>query len=151
MVFIFRRSARRSLAKRGKVGSGGDDAFLRRFAHKTAVTPDEWNAIPAMQTETAVYAEFSTRLADRIRSARLAAKMSRAHLARRIGVVASAAVQWELPKGTSPRLRHLVAIAEVTGVSFEWLATGRGLMAFIDQAATASGQPARAHGGANRP
>lgn len=77
--------------------------------------------------------------------------MSRAHLARRIGVVASAAVQWELPNGTSPRLRHLVAIAEITGVSFEWLATGRGLMLFVDQVAITGGQAANAPGGVNTP
>jgi transcriptional regulator with XRE-family HTH domain len=41
-------------------------------------------------------------------------------------VSASAAVQWERPKGTSPSAAKLIAIAKITEVSFEWLSTGRG-------------------------
>jgi hypothetical protein len=36
-------------------------------------------------------------------------------------------VQWEQPKGTSPSVANLIAIAYATDVSFEWLATGRGM------------------------
>jgi transcriptional regulator with XRE-family HTH domain len=67
-----------------------------------------------------------TRLSGRVRFARLLAKLSKAELARRVGVCLSAAVQWELPKGTSPTVNNLVKIATIAGVAFEWLATGRG-------------------------
>ncbi len=66
------------------------------------------------------------RLADRIRSARRAAKLTQTALAERVGVTPSAAAQWEHPDGTSPGLQRLQAIASATGVMFEWLATGRG-------------------------
>jgi transcriptional regulator with XRE-family HTH domain len=65
-------------------------------------------------------------LRDRIRQARLAAGMTKAELARRVGVCVSAAVQWEHPDGTSPTIKHLARIASIVGVAFEWLATGRG-------------------------
>jgi transcriptional regulator with XRE-family HTH domain len=67
-----------------------------------------------------------TRLSSRVRFARMLAKLSKAELARRVGVCLSAAVQWELPKGTSPTVNNLVKIATIAGVAFEWLATGRG-------------------------
>lgn len=66
-------------------------------------------------------------LRERIRQARELLGMSRAELARLVGVGASAAVQWEQPKGTSPSVANLIAIAHATHVSFEWLATGRGM------------------------
>jgi transcriptional regulator with XRE-family HTH domain len=66
------------------------------------------------------------RLNRRIQEARRLAAMTRAELARRVGVKASAAVQWEYEDGTSPTVRNLIAIANLTSVSFEWLATGRG-------------------------
>jgi transcriptional regulator with XRE-family HTH domain len=65
-------------------------------------------------------------LHSRIRQARELVGLSRSDLARRIGVGPSAAIQWENPQGTAPNVRHLIAIAEITDVSFEWLATGRG-------------------------
>jgi len=67
-----------------------------------------------------------TRLSGRVRFARLLANLTKAELARRVGVCLSAAVQWELPKGTSPTVNNLVKIATIAGVAFEWLATGRG-------------------------
>ena len=67
-----------------------------------------------------------TRLDDRIRSARIRAELSKAELARRVGVSPSAVVQWEHPSGSGPSARHLATIAQCTGVAFEWLATGRG-------------------------
>jgi transcriptional regulator with XRE-family HTH domain len=66
-------------------------------------------------------------LRERIRRAREALGLSRAQLARKVGVSASAAVQWERPHGTSPSAANLIAIAKITDVSFEWLSTGRGL------------------------
>ena len=65
-------------------------------------------------------------LASRIRSARRAAKMSQTALAERVGVTPSAAAQWEHPRGTSPGLPRLQAIASATGVTFQWLAIGSG-------------------------
>ena len=65
-------------------------------------------------------------LRERIRQARELLGMSRAELARKVGVGTSAAVQWEQTKGTSPSVANLATIAQVTDVSFEWLATGRG-------------------------
>jgi len=81
------------------------------------------NASPVAQAQPT---PISFDLQDRIRHARRTLGISRAELARRIGVGPSAAVQWEHNNGTSPRIRHLIAIARITGVSFEWLATGRG-------------------------
>lgn len=34
--------------------------------------------------------------------------------------------QWEQAEGTSPSTSNLVQVAAMTGVCFEWLATGRG-------------------------
>lgn len=64
---------------------------------------------------------------NRIRHARRLAQLTQAALAEEIGIGASAVAQWELPNGTSPTAEHLERIATVCGVSFEWLATGRGL------------------------
>ena len=66
------------------------------------------------------------RLTDRIRIARARAGFSKGELARRVGVSVSAVVQWERPCGTAPQMTNLAAIAQSTGVAFEWLATGRG-------------------------
>ena len=66
-------------------------------------------------------------LRERIRQAREILGMTRAQLARLVGVGTSAAVQWEQANGTSPSVANLIAIAQVTEVSFEWLATGRGM------------------------
>ena len=62
----------------------------------------------------------------RIRDARKVAGLSRAELARRVGVKPSAAVQWELENGTAPSVRNLIKVATVLNISFEWLSTGRG-------------------------
>lgn len=47
-------------------------------------------------------------------------------LASELGVSRSALAQWEMAKGTSPSVEHLVALARRSGMSFEYLATGRG-------------------------
>jgi transcriptional regulator with XRE-family HTH domain len=62
----------------------------------------------------------------RIRKARGIATLSQAELALRVGVKRSAVTQWEHPAGTKPSVDHMIQIALVTGVAFEWLATGRG-------------------------
>lgn len=64
----------------------------------------------------------------RIRQCRIAAGMSQTQLASQVGVHRSAVAQWEQAGGTSPSVGHLVQVSVVTGVCFEWLATGRGAM-----------------------
>lgn len=65
-------------------------------------------------------------LSLRIRRARRLAAISQTELARRIGVKRSAVTQWEHSNGTTPSVDHLIRIAIEAGVSFEWVATGRG-------------------------
>lgn len=64
----------------------------------------------------------------RIRRARVTTDLTQSELARRLGVQRSAVTQWERSDGTRPNLNHLACIACETGVTFEWLATGRGAM-----------------------
>jgi transcriptional regulator with XRE-family HTH domain len=68
----------------------------------------------------------SASLPDRIRHARARAGLTKTGLAHRVGVCASAVVQWEHPDGTVPNATNLARVAQVTDVAFEWLATGRG-------------------------
>lgn len=65
-------------------------------------------------------------LDNRIRRARSLAGLTQADLALRVGVQRSAVAQWESPNGSLPSMEHLIAIAVQTGVSLEWLGTGRG-------------------------
>lgn len=65
-------------------------------------------------------------MALRLRQARVSASLSQAQLASQVGIQRSAVAQWERTDGTLPKLQHLVQVALFTGVSFEWLATGRG-------------------------
>lgn len=66
------------------------------------------------------------RLPDRMRRARRIASISQASLAQAVGISPSAVAQWEQVDGTVPGLAHLIAVARVTGVSVDWLATGGG-------------------------
>lgn len=66
--------------------------------------------------------------AQRIRLARRQAGLSQAQLAQKVGVRRSAVSHWESVEGKNPSVNHLRAIATVTQVQFEWLATGRGAM-----------------------
>lgn len=96
------------------------------------VMPAAAPAIPAPHAErapnavSAVEADPPERICDRVREARTRANMTKADLARRVGVCISAAVQWENRNGTSPTVANLARIAQISQVSFEWLATGRG-------------------------
>lgn len=65
---------------------------------------------------------------QRMRLARRQAGMSQAALAKAVGVQRSAVSHWEAAVGKSPNAAHLREAALVTGVQFEWLATGRGRM-----------------------
>jgi len=64
--------------------------------------------------------------AARIRQARKDAGLSQAALAERLGLDRTAVAQWERNNAAGPTASHMAAIALATGVSFEWLATGRG-------------------------
>lgn len=64
----------------------------------------------------------------RILRARRHVGLTQQQLAERIGVQRSAVAQWERLHGTRPASARLVAVALVTGVNFDWLATGRGNM-----------------------
>ncbi|ROU06281.1 helix-turn-helix transcriptional regulator [Lysobacter enzymogenes] len=66
------------------------------------------------------------RMEDRMRRARLRAKLSQQELATKIGVQRSAVAQWEKTGGNLPSMNHLIDIALATGVTLEWLGTGRG-------------------------
>jgi transcriptional regulator with XRE-family HTH domain len=65
--------------------------------------------------------------AHRIRIARRSAGLSQAQLALELGVQRSAVSHWEAQRG-KPSMNNLRALALLTGVQFEWLATGRGPM-----------------------
>ena len=67
------------------------------------------------------------KLSMRIRKARRHAELTQQTLADRMGVTRGAVANWESAVAV-PAARRLARIANVTGVSYEWLATGRGAM-----------------------
>jgi transcriptional regulator with XRE-family HTH domain len=67
-------------------------------------------------------------LASRIRRARTLRAMSQSELARKLKVHRSCVGHWEGVHNSSPGHARLVGVAKVLGVSFEWLATGRGAL-----------------------
>lgn len=71
-------------------------------------------------------------LEDRIRQAREYAGISKAELARRCGISAAAAIQWEDGSTKSLKAESLIAICDATGVNPRWLALGKGKMAEKD-------------------
>lgn len=81
------------------------------------------------------------RLCDRVRLSRVSSKLSQAALSRQLGVTASAVAQWESVRGTTPGVDRIRKIASITGVSFEWLATGEG-SAFERRTRAAQDSPA---------
>jgi transcriptional regulator with XRE-family HTH domain len=115
-------TVRRSSSKRTALPA--DDPPLASPAEAAALPlPEESGASPESPQEDVAGV---TRLSDRVRFARMLANLSKAELARRVGVCLSAAVQWELTNGTSPTVNNLAKIATIASVGFEWLATGRG-------------------------
>lgn len=72
-------------------------------------------------------------IAARIRKARLNAGISQARLAELLGITRSACSQWESDEGTAPRSQRLEQIAALLGVSYEWLATGRGQQTGVNE------------------
>ena len=64
----------------------------------------------------------------RIRQARERSGLSQTALAHKLGITRSACSQWEADEGTAPRRERLEQLAQLLGVSFEWLATGNAVM-----------------------
>lgn len=67
-----------------------------------------------------------SKLSQRVLEARKAIGLSQEALALELNVSRSAVAQWEMRNGTSPSVENLIALARRTGLSFEYLATGRG-------------------------
>lgn len=66
-------------------------------------------------------------LSTRIRTARMRAGLSQADVAARLGVSRAAVSNWESNTlRVRPSSQRLEEIAVLTGVAWEWLATGRG-------------------------
>ncbi len=66
------------------------------------------------------------KLSTRIRVARHRARLSQEALAAKLGITRGAVANWECSVGALPATSRLELLAQVTGVCFEWLATGRG-------------------------
>lgn len=67
-----------------------------------------------------------SKLYERIREARRRSNLTQEQLAGDIGVSRSAVAQWEMADGTAPSVENLIALAQRSGLCFEYLATGRG-------------------------
>ncbi len=67
-------------------------------------------------------------LSDRIRAARLRMGWSQSKLAAMLTMGRSAVGHWERGDGSKPSTARLIALAGLTGVCVEWLATGAGPM-----------------------
>lgn len=68
------------------------------------------------------------RLSDRIRAARRHRGWNQSELAAVLKVDRSAVGHWERGDGSKPSTARLIALAGLTGVCVEWLATGAGPM-----------------------
>lgn len=73
----------------------------------------------------------SVKLSIRIRRSRLRAGLTQKMLACALGVSRGAVANWEGINEVVPAAAHLIALADATGVAYEWLATGRGSMAVV--------------------
>ncbi|MDT9581270.1 helix-turn-helix transcriptional regulator [Stenotrophomonas indicatrix] len=72
----------------------------------------------------------------RVRIARLSAGMTQQALAQRLCVTRTAIANWEGTARGRPATDRILRLAMVTGVSFEWLATGRGASGVVEPNAT---------------
>lgn len=68
------------------------------------------------------------KLTQRIRDARHHAGFSQQEMSERIGVTRGAVANWESHGDIVPTVAHMLKLARLTGVNFEWLATGHGSM-----------------------
>ncbi|MBT4837874.1 MAG: helix-turn-helix transcriptional regulator [Methylococcales bacterium] len=69
----------------------------------------------------------------RIKQARQQGKISQARLGKLLGVSRSACSQWESDNGATPSVEHLIKMAILLKIRFEWLSTGRGTMNYADE------------------
>lgn len=76
------------------------------------------------------------RFSRRVRTARLSAGMTQQELAQRLCVTRTAVANWEGTARGRPATDRILRLAVVTGVSFEWLATGRGTAVMLEPDAT---------------
>ena len=70
------------------------------------------------------------KLAMRIRVARQYAKLSQMELAEKLGISRGAVANWESANDAHPATSRMVKLAVLTGISVEWLVTGRGRMTY---------------------
>lgn len=68
------------------------------------------------------------KMSIRIRVARQRARLSQEQLAIALGVTRGAVANWECSDAVLPASARLAKLAQITGVAYEWLATGRGNM-----------------------
>ncbi|AKK69177.1 helix-turn-helix transcriptional regulator [Xanthomonas translucens] len=73
---------------------------------------------------------MSSKLYERVREARKLTGLTQEALALDLAVTRSAVAQWEMADGTAPAVEHLSALARRSGLTFEYLATGRGERVF---------------------
>jgi transcriptional regulator with XRE-family HTH domain len=64
---------------------------------------------------------------ERIKQARGERGWSQAELARRVSVTQPSVAEWESGR-KAPSMKNLMRLAQLLGVGFEWLSTGRGEM-----------------------
>lgn len=79
----------------------------------------------------------SSKLYERVREARRLTGLTQEALALDLSVTRSAVAQWEMAGGTAPAVEHLIALARRSGLTFEYLATGRGERVFGEPLAIA--------------
>lgn len=67
---------------------------------------------------------------ERIREARRRVGVSQEEFAAALKVSRGAVAQWEMVDGTTPAVKNIEHIATLSGLCFEWVATGRGAKIF---------------------
>lgn len=70
-------------------------------------------------------------MGERIQQARKKQTLSRAQLAKKVGVSSGGCGHWERNFNT-PSVENLVKLAVILNIRFEWLATGRGTMEYSE-------------------
>ena len=73
---------------------------------------------------------MSSKLYERVLEAPKLTGLTQEALALDLAVTRSAVAQWEMAAGGAPAVDHLIALAHRSGLTFEYLATGRGERVF---------------------
>ncbi len=84
-----------------------------------------------------------SKLYERVREARSLTKLTQEALAGELGVTRSAVAQWEMAEGTAPSVDNLIGLAKRSGMTFEYLATGRGERVFGPPVSSIAEEPAQ--------